>query len=109
MLNWSAFDRAIAAVKPEVLRVRDGDAGYLELNLKILDRAEHLARELAVTANNRDKLRQYILDLSTTKEQEIQVMNEEAQRCRGMISKQADPPSRRNRTVTPTSTKGARP
>jgi len=72
--------------------------------------AEHLAQELAVTANNRDKLRQYILDLSTTKEQELQIMNEEAQRCRGVISKQSDPPpaTRRNRTAS-NPPKGARP
>ena len=33
---------------------------------------------------NRDKLRQYITDLAATKEQEFEVADKEAQRCRGI-------------------------
>lgn len=42
---------------------------------------------------NRESLKQYILDLTTTKEGEFRVMETEAQRCLGMIVQKA-PPSR---------------
>jgi hypothetical protein len=47
-----------------------------------------------VSANsaNRDQLRQYITDLAKTKEEEFQVVDREAQRCRGTLMRQ--PPSR---------------
>jgi hypothetical protein len=47
-----------------------------------------------VSANsaNRDQLRQYITDLAQTKEQEFQVVDREAQRCRGTLMRQ--PPAR---------------
>jgi len=46
-----------------------------------------------VSANsaNRDQLRQYITDLAKTKEEEFQVVDREAQRCRGTLMRQ--PPS----------------
>lgn len=37
---------------------------------------------------NRDKLRQFLTDLATQKEQEFQVVDKEAQRCRGVLMKQ---------------------
>ena len=40
---------------------------------------------------NRDKLRQYITDLAETKEKEFEVVDKEAQRCRGSISRQPAP------------------
>jgi hypothetical protein len=48
----------------------------------------------AVSANsaNRDQLRQYISDLAQTKEEEFQVVDREAQRCRGTLTRQ--PPAR---------------
>jgi hypothetical protein len=46
---------------------------------------------LAENSANRDKLRQYITDLASTKEQECQIMEKEAQRCRGMINRQPAP------------------
>lgn len=36
---------------------------------------------------SRDKLRQYVVDLATTREQEFQVLSQEAQRCRSMLSR----------------------
>jgi len=47
-----------------------------------------------VSANsaNRDQLRQYISDLAQTKEEEFQVVDREAQRCRGTLMRQ--PPAR---------------
>jgi hypothetical protein len=46
---------------------------------------------------SRQQLRQYIVDLATTKEQEFKVMDQEAQRCREFVSKPspAAPPKRK--------------
>ena len=46
---------------------------------------------LAENSSNRDKLRQYITDLAVTKEQEFQIVDKEAQRCRGVLSHQPAP------------------
>lgn len=43
---------------------------------------------LAENSANRDKLRQYITDLAATKEQEFQIVDKEAQRCRGVLTQQ---------------------
>jgi len=43
---------------------------------------------LAENSTNRDKLRQYITDLAATKEQEFKIVDQEAQRCRGVLSRQ---------------------
>jgi len=40
---------------------------------------------------NRDQLRQYISDLAQTKEQEYQIVDQEAQRCRGNLVRQPPP------------------
>lgn len=40
---------------------------------------------------NRDRLRQYITDLATAKDQEFQIVDKEAQRCRGQLSRQPVP------------------
>jgi hypothetical protein len=42
----------------------------------------------AENSANRDKLRQYITDLAASKEQEFEVADKEAQRCRGVLTKQ---------------------
>ncbi len=49
---------------------------------------------LAENSTNRDKLRQYITDLAATKEQEFKIVDQEAQRCRGILSRQ--PAARKN-------------
>jgi hypothetical protein len=43
---------------------------------------------LAENTSNRDKLRQYITDLASTKEKEFEVADKEAQRCRGITNRQ---------------------
>jgi hypothetical protein len=43
---------------------------------------------LAENSANRDKLRQYITDLAATKEQEFQIVDKEAQRCRVVLTHQ---------------------
>ena len=42
---------------------------------------------LGDNSGNRDKLRQYITDLAMNKEQEFQVLEQEAQRCRGLVNR----------------------
>jgi hypothetical protein len=44
---------------------------------------------LGENSSNRDNLRQYITDLANNKEQEFQIVDKEAQRCRGVLNKQA--------------------
>jgi hypothetical protein len=44
--NWGAlYDNVLKTAKIEVLTLPDGQEGYLQTNLKLLDRAEALARE----------------------------------------------------------------
>ena len=56
--------------------------------------ADQLTEALASNALDRDQLKSYIIDLAKMREQEFQVANEEAQRCRAMISRQSEPPRR---------------
>ena len=55
--------------------------------------SERLNRLIARNFNNREHFRDYVRDLSTTTEQNFKVADEEAQRCRGMISKEPAPKS----------------
>jgi hypothetical protein len=57
----------------------------------------------AENSANRDKLRQYITDLAVTKEQEFEIADKEAQRCRGVLSKQtpAKPAAAKKKTTQP--------
>ena len=48
-----------------------------------------LVSVVAANSTNRDQLRQYVSDLAQTKEQEFQVVDQEAQRCRGTLVRQA--------------------
>lgn len=52
-----------------------------------------LVSVLAENSANRDKLRQYITDLAATKEQEFEVVDKEAQRCRATLNRL---PARKN-------------
>ena len=56
---------------------------------------------LGENSSNRDKLRQYITDLAVSQEQEFQIVDKEAQRCRGVLGQQgaprkATPPKKNN-------------
>ncbi|MEO7144742.1 MAG: hypothetical protein ABI165_14685 [Bryobacteraceae bacterium] len=55
--------------------------------------ADLLKAVMTENSNNREKLRLYIVDLAGSKEQEFKVVDEEAQRCRGMLSRQPPPRS----------------
>ena len=52
---------------------------------------DQLQAAIAENNNNRDRLRQYVQDLAAEKEQEFQVADREAQRCRGSIAQQPAP------------------
>lgn len=48
--NWGElFDQAMKTSKVEVLKVPDGQEGYLETNLKLLDRAQAVAKQSGTT------------------------------------------------------------
>ena len=53
--------------------------------------ADQLAQLIAEDFTNRQKLRSYLEDLSVTREQQFKVADAEAQRCRGIISKETLP------------------
>jgi hypothetical protein len=55
--------------------------------------ADQLASSMAAEFNAREKFRGYLRDLSTQREQDFKVADEEAQRCRGMIGTEASPAS----------------
>lgn len=49
---------------------------------------------LAENGANRDKLRQYVTDLAANKEEEFQVVDKEAQRCRGVVNRTPPAPKK---------------
>jgi hypothetical protein len=50
--------------------------------------ADKLSQLIARNFNNRERFREYIRDLATSTEQNFKIADEEAQRCRGIISKE---------------------
>ena len=59
------------------------------------DLAEILNGLMTASSNNKEKLRVHIVDLASLREQEMSVMDQEAQRCRGMLSRiPPDPPAK---------------
>ena len=54
----------------------------------------------AENSANRDKLRQYITDLAAAKEQEFEVADKEAQRCRATLTKPAAKPTAAKKKTT---------
>ena len=55
--------------------------------------ADQLSAAIAHNFNTRERFRDYISDLAKAQDQNFKVADEEAQRCRGMISR--EPPSKR--------------
>jgi hypothetical protein len=53
--------------------------------------SDHLNQLLAKNFNTRERLRDYIRDLTTSTEQNFKIADAEAQRCRGMISREPHP------------------
>jgi hypothetical protein len=68
--------------------LRDGVRKYQSPDL-----AEILNGLMTQSSNNKEKLRSHIVDLAAVREQELRVMDQEAQRCRSMLAKiPPDPP-----------------
>ncbi len=57
--------------------------------------ADKLSELIAREFSDRERFRDYIRDLATSKEQDFKVADQEAQRCRGMISKESPAYSRK--------------
>ncbi len=55
-------------------------------------KADLLESVMRDNSNNREKLKQYLTELAAAKEQEFQVADREAQRCRGNLSRQMPAP-----------------
>ena len=55
------------------------------------DAAGELASLMAENGANRERLQQYLVRLAAQREQELAVMNSEAQRCRGVLATQPPP------------------
>jgi len=58
--------------------------------------ADKLSELIAHNFSNRERFRDYLRDLATSKEQNFKIADAEAQRCRGMISKEPAAGSRTN-------------
>jgi hypothetical protein len=71
------------AVQSQVTSLVDGVRRYQNPAVGDL-----LLSVLGANSANRDQLRQYVTDLAETKEQEFQVVDQEAQRCRGTLMRQ---------------------
>jgi hypothetical protein len=59
--------------------------------------ADKLNALIAHNFNSRERFRDYIRDLAQSVEQNFKIADEEAQRCRGIISKEPPPASRRSK------------
>jgi hypothetical protein len=57
--------------------------------------AQIMQEVMAENSTNRDRLRQYLQDLATQKEQEFQVADREAQRCRAALLRQTPPKTKK--------------
>ncbi|MGI9071445.1 MAG: hypothetical protein ACR2JB_09060 [Bryobacteraceae bacterium] len=66
---------------------------------KYADRAsaDKLGQLIARNFSNRERFRDYLRDLASSKEQDFKIADAEAQRCRGMISKEAPAGARTKR------------
>jgi len=60
--------------------------------------AEQLEQLIARNFNDRERFRTYMVDLSSNKEHLFKIADQEAQRCRGMISKEAPPAPKKSKS-----------
>jgi hypothetical protein len=59
--------------------------------------ADQLTQFIAQNFTTRERFRDYIKDLASNTEQNFKIADEEAQRCRGMISQEAPQPAKKSR------------
>ncbi len=64
---------------------------------------------MGANSANRDQLRQYITDLAQTRDQEFQIADKEAQRCRGQLMRQPRPTAAPKPATAPLGTSSATP
>ncbi len=95
-LALDAFFR-LQSLESNTISLSEGARRYQEGPL-----SDELNRLVTENADTRFKLRQYVLDLSQTKEQEHAVAVREAQRCQEVLNRNplAPPPARPARTTT---------
>lgn len=74
--RWEALQTRLTTLAEGVRKYQDPATGDL------------LMRVVGDNSANRDKLRQYISDLAVQKEEEFNVVDQEAQRCRGALTRQ---------------------
>jgi hypothetical protein len=65
--------------------LRDGTQKYQTPEL-----ANQFSAKLADNSNQREQLRQHVVDLANTREHELAIMNQEAQRCRAILSREPE-------------------
>ncbi|MBV9081745.1 MAG: hypothetical protein JOZ62_03650 [Acidobacteriaceae bacterium] len=76
----------LEALETSARSLADGDRKYGDR-----PSADQFAQLIARNFSNRERLRDYLRDLATSVEQNFKIADEEAQRCRGMISKDPCP------------------
>ena len=81
-LRMEALDRQVGSLVAGILR-------YGDPNL-----ADILQQAVGADGSDRGQFRQYVVDLASQQETQYQVMDREAQRCRGILSRQ--PPAGRS-------------
>jgi hypothetical protein len=59
--------------------------------------AQNLVRLVAEGGANRSRLQQYVVNLAAAREQDLVVMDREAQRCRALVTQPPPPPPRRKK------------
>lgn len=59
--------------------------------------AQGLMRLMAEDGANRNRLQQYVVSLAAAREQDLVVMDREAQRCRALVTQPPPPPPRRKK------------
>jgi hypothetical protein len=64
---------------------------------------------MGANSANRDQLRQYITDLAQARDQEFQIADKEAQRCRGQLMRQPRPAAAPKPATVPAGTSSAAP
>lgn len=80
----------LAGLEDMLASVGDGVRRYQSAAL-----AQQLAAAVAENGANRNRLQTYIINLATQREQECAVMDQEAQRCRGILATQPPPGARK--------------
>jgi len=60
--------------------------------------ADRLSELIARNFTNRERFRDYLRDLASSKEQDFKIADEEAQRCRGIISREPPASARRSKS-----------